>query len=282
MIHEKAPAKINLTLDVIGKREDGYHELNMVMTTVDLYDRLSISETDEDRIIITTNRRYLPVDNKNLSYKAAKLIKEQYGIKKGVRIHINKNIPVAAGLAGGSSDAAATLRGLDRLWKLNMSFEELSEIGARIGSDVPFCIYGKTALATGRGEIIKPIKPAPKCWVILVKPKFGVSTKHIFSNVEVNSLKHPDTKAMLDAVLNGDYKSMCKNLGNSLEDVTFKRYPDVKKIKEKLLKYGADAALMSGSGPTVFAFVYRENKKNRLINSLDQDKYQIFAVRMLG
>lgn len=177
---EKAPAKINLCLDVLHKRDDGYHEMEMVMTSVDLADRIVLKTIEENQIVIHSNNGFLPLDQRNHAYKAAKLFKDTYHIEKGVDITIEKNIPIAAGLAGGSSDAAATLRGLNRLWQLNLSNDELALIGEKIGSDVPYCIYGGTAYATGRGEKIQQIDAIPQCWVVLVKPKKGISTWTVF------------------------------------------------------------------------------------------------------
>ncbi|MEK6190475.1 MAG: 4-(cytidine 5'-diphospho)-2-C-methyl-D-erythritol kinase, partial [Carnobacterium alterfunditum] len=173
-IIEKAPAKINLSLDVLYKRADGYHEMEMVMTSIDLADRIVLKTIEEDRIVIQSTNGFLPLDQRNHAYKAAKLLKDTYQIEKGVSISIEKKIPIAAGLAGGSSDAAATLRGLNRLWHLNLSNDELALLGEKIGSDVPYCIYGGTAYATGRGEKIQQIDTLPQCWVVLVKPKKGI------------------------------------------------------------------------------------------------------------
>src|SRR5919108_4786235 len=175
-IFEKAPAKINLSLDVIYKREDGYHEVEMIMTMVDLADRIEMQELPRDTIIISSQAGYIPLDEKNLAFQAAQLIKERYEVKQGVYIHLDKKIPVAAGLAGGSSDAAATLRGLNRLWQLNIPVEELQGLGAQLGSDVPFCVTGGTAVARGRGEKLEPIGSPPQCWVVLAKPPINVST----------------------------------------------------------------------------------------------------------
>ena len=187
IVYEKAPAKINLTLDILRKREDGYHEVEMVMTMVDLADRLELKTLDRDTIIIASPVGYIPVDEKNHAFQAAKLIKERYGVKQGVYIHIDKQIPVSAGLGGGSSDAAATLRGLNRLWNLNISEQELQELAAEIGSDVPFCVTGGTALATGRGEKLKRVKSPPPCWVILAKPAISVSTAEMYRNFDVSA-----------------------------------------------------------------------------------------------
>ncbi len=282
MIIEKAPAKINLALDVINKRDDGYHNLKMVMTTIDLYDRITFEKIDENKIILNSNKHYLPNDDKNLAYKAAKLIKENYKIDKGIKIYIDKNIPVAAGLAGGSSDAAATIRALNKMFKLEMNLSDMINIGEKIGSDVPFCIYNKTAIAEGRGEILTPIRKVPKCWVVLVKPKFGVSTKEIFGNVNYLDIFHPNVEQVISSLNNQDYYQLCSMIGNSLENVTFKLYPEVQEIKKKLLLLGVDAALMSGSGPTVFGFVKKEKKAKKILNSIDTNKYKVYAVRILG
>lgn len=282
MIIEKAPAKINLALDVINKRKDGFHNLKMVMTTVDLFDRITFEKIDDDKIILNSNKHYLPNDDRNLVYKVVKLIKDIYKIKTGVKIYIDKNIPVAAGLAGGSSDAAATIRALNKMFKLGMNLSDMIKIGEQIGSDVPFCIYNKTAIAEGRGEILTPINKMPKCWVILVKPKFGVSTKEIFDNINYPNLEHPDVDQIILALINQDYHQLCSLIGNSLENVTFNLYPEVKEIKEKLLLLDVDAALMSGSGPTVFGFVKKEKKAKKILNSIDKSKYKVYAVRILG
>lgn len=279
---EKAPAKINLSLDVLYKRPDGYHEVEMIMTTIDLADRIELTTLPRDEIRIQSLNRYVPNDRRNLAYQAANLMKEKFDIKKGVLIVIDKVIPVAAGLAGGSSDAAATLRGLNKLWNLGLTLEELAELGAEIGSDVPFCVYGGTALAKGRGEKITELPPPPPCWVVLAKPDIGVSTADIYSRLDVGMITHPDTKAMMQAIINQDYEGICKNAGNVLEEVTLKLYPQVASIKEHMLRFGADAALMSGSGPTVYALVRHDSRMQRIYNGLRGFCDLVFAVRMLG
>jgi 4-diphosphocytidyl-2-C-methyl-D-erythritol kinase len=279
---EKAPAKINLSLDVLYKREDGFHEVEMIMTTVDLADRVYLRDIQNDEIKIVSHSRYIPNDNRNLAYQAADLIKRKCSIKKGVEIEIEKNIPVAAGLAGGSSDAAATLRGLNKLWDLGLTLDELAEMGAAIGSDVSFCVYGGTALATGRGEIIKHIQAPPNCWVVLAKPTIGVSTADVYKSLDISKISHPNTKAMLHAIENQDYKSVCNAMGNVLESVTLRNYPEVQQIKSQMEKFGADAVLMSGSGPTVFGLVEHETRMHRICNGLMGFCDQVFAVRMLG
>nr|EJQ87704.1 4-diphosphocytidyl-2-C-methyl-D-erythritol kinase [Bacillus cereus HuA4-10] len=278
----KAPAKINLSLDVLGKRQDGYHEVKMIMTTIDLADRLELMELAEDRIEILSHNRYVPDDQRNLAYQAAKLLKEKFNVKKGVSITIEKTIPVAAGLAGGSSDAAATLRGLNKLWNLGLTIEELAELGAEIGSDVSFCVYGGTAVATGRGEKIEHIKTPPSCWVILAKPHIGVSTADVYGNLKLNRVTHPNVDKMVEVINDGDYKGICDTVGNVLEDVTFVMHPEVARIKAQMKRFGADAVLMSGSGPTVFGLVHHDSRMHRIYNGLKGFCEQVYAVRLLG
>ncbi|WP_242237935.1 4-(cytidine 5'-diphospho)-2-C-methyl-D-erythritol kinase [Bacillus cereus group sp. BfR-BA-01316] len=278
----KAPAKINLSLDVLGKRQDGYHEVKMIMTTIDLADRLELMELAEDRIEILSHNRYVPDDQRNLAYQAAKLLKGKFNVKKGVSITIEKTIPVAAGLAGGSSDAAATLRGLNKLWNLGLTIEELAELGAEIGSDVSFCVYGGTAIATGRGEKIEHIKTPPSCWVILAKSHIGVSTADVYGNLKLNRVTHPNVDKMVEVINDGDYKGICDTVGNVLEDVTFVMHPEVARIKAQMKRFGADAVLMSGSGPTVFGLVHHDSRMHRIYNGLKGFCEQVYAVRLLG
>ncbi|MCJ8010012.1 4-(cytidine 5'-diphospho)-2-C-methyl-D-erythritol kinase [Lederbergia wuyishanensis] len=278
----KAPAKINLTLDVLGKRADGYHEVEMVMTTIDLADRIELENRDDGQIIIISHSRFVPEDQRNLAFQAAKLLKERFNIQNGVSISIDKAIPVAAGLAGGSSDAAATLRGLNTLWNLNLTMDELADLGSEIGSDVAFCVYGGTGLARGRGEKVTKLPAPPNCWVILAKPSIGVSTADVYRNVDLKKIDHPNTEAMIKAIQNQQYDEVCRNLGNALEKVTLQMYPEVQHIKEQMEKFGADAVLMSGSGPTVFGFVQHDSRLQRIYNGLRGFCDQVFAVRMLG
>ena len=278
----KAPAKINLSLDVLYKRRDGYHEVEMVMTTIDLADRLEIEEISANDIKLFSQYRFVPDDDRNLAFQAAKLIKERFGIKQGVSISLEKNIPVAAGLAGGSSDAAAVLRGLNTMWRLGLTSHELAKLGAEIGSDVSFCVYGGTALAKGRGELITPLPSPPHCWVILAKPTIGVSTADVYKRLNLNEISHPNTQAMIEALQTNDYKKLCNNLGNVLENVTLQLHPEVTAIKEHMIKFGADAVLMSGSGPTVFGLVQYESRLHRIYNALRGFCDQVYAVRMIG
>lgn len=281
-IYEKAPAKINLSLDVLYKRPDGFHEVEMVMTMVDLADRLEMAELSSDTIIISSQAGYIPLDEKNLAFQAAKLIKDRYHVNKGVYIHLDKQIPVSAGLAGGSSDAAATLRGLNRLWQLGLSQTELMELGGEIGSDVPFCIRGGTALASGRGEQCKSLPAPPQCWVILAKPPVHVSTADIFGRLQLDQIeKRPDTQGLIEALEQKDFYRLCETMGNVLEEVTVSMYPQVEQIKDCMVRLGADGVLMSGSGPTVFGLVSKQNKAVRIYNGLRGFCKDVFAVRLL-
>ncbi|MCA0993677.1 4-(cytidine 5'-diphospho)-2-C-methyl-D-erythritol kinase [Pseudalkalibacillus hwajinpoensis] len=278
----KAPAKINLALDVLHKRPDGFHEVEMVMTNVDLADRLELTELRRNEIIIESTSGFVPDDQRNLAFQAAALLKNKFNIRQGIAIKIDKQIPVAAGLAGGSSDAAATLRGLNELWELGLTYDELADIGSEIGSDVAFCVYGGTALAKGRGEIIKPIDSPPPCWVILAKPSIGVSTAEVYRRLRTSEMDHPDVEGMMQAIEDKNYEAICDLLGNVLEDVTLKLHPEVRQIKEKMESLGADGVLMSGSGPTVFGLTRHESRMQRIYNGLRGFCGQVYAVRLLG
>ncbi|QQP70366.1 4-(cytidine 5'-diphospho)-2-C-methyl-D-erythritol kinase [Carnobacterium sp. CS13] len=278
---EKAPAKINLSLDVLQKREDGYHELEMVMTSIDLADRVTLKTIADNQISIRSNNGFLPLDQRNHAYKAALLIKETFDIQLGVDIVIEKKIPIAAGLAGGSSDAAATLRGLNQLWDLGLTLEELAVLGAEIGSDVPYCVYGGSAFATGRGEKIEPLDEIPQCWVVLVKPKKGISTGTVFSALAYDTIEHPDTQAMLAAIKTQNYNKMTQYAGNALEKTSIIRQPAIETIKQKMLQFGADTALMSGSGPTIFALCRKYSRAQRVYNGLKGFCNEVYLVRTL-
>jgi len=278
----KAPAKINLALDVLHKRPDGFHEVEMIMTTIDLADRVELELLHDDKIHILSHNRYVPDDQRNLAFQAAQLLKDRFHVKQGVKISIEKTIPVAAGLAGGSSDAAATLRGLNKLWNLGLSMDELAELGSEIGSDVSFCVYGGTALAKGRGEIITQIPAPPTCWVILAKPFIGVSTAEVYRRLNIAETVHPNIAGMIEAINAHDYQEVCVNVGNVLEEVTLNLHPEVALIKEQMKRFGADAVLMSGSGPTVFGIVQHDSRMHRIYNGLRGFCDQVFAVRMLG
>ncbi len=283
-ISVKAPAKINLTLDVLGKRDDGYHEVEMVMTTIDLADRIDIYPRNDEKITIDSSACFVPLGEKNHVYQIAQILRTKLGIRKGVHFYIHKNIPVAAGLAGGSSDAAAAIRGLNQLWDLGLSIEEMAVIGAEVGSDVSFCVYGGTALAQGRGEIITPLPAPPPAWVILAKPPNGVSTADIYGKVTMDEIRrHPARSAdMVKAIMERDYQTVYQTMGNHLETVTLSLYPEVRRLKKQMLRFGADVSLMSGSGPTVFSLVDKESRVSRIYNGLRGFCKDVFAVRILG
>ena len=248
----KARAKVNLALDVLGKRPDGYHNLRMVMQAINLYDRVRVGLVDRG-IQLRCNDKSLPLDENNLAYRAAMLLKDRFQISQGAVIFIQKNIPVAAGLAGGSSDGAAVLKALNELWDIGLSREELMELGLALGADVPYCILGGTALAEGIGEVLTPLRGLPKTWMVLVKPEIDVSTRWVYTHLVLDTLANrPDIDAMVRAVELGDISAVAKGLGNVLENVTANRYPIINSIKERLTKAGALGSAMSGSGPTGF------------------------------
>lgn len=249
----KALAKINLGLDVIRRREDGYHEVKMVMQTIHLYDRIQLRRTKETDIQVRTNLFYLPTNENNLVYKAAKLLKDEFQIPEGVDINLKKFIPVAAGMAGGSSDAAAVLYGMNRMFRLGLSLQELMDRGVKIGADVPYCIMRGTALAEGIGEKLTPLRPVPKCPVLIAKPPISVSTKFVYENLKLDeNTVHPDMDAVVKAIEERNLKKMAANMGNVLESVTCVHYPVISQLKELMKEHGAINAMMSGSGPTVF------------------------------
>lgn len=281
IVEEKAPAKINLSLDVLHKRDDGYHEMELVMTSIDLADRLTLTLLEENRILIESNNGFLPLDERNIAYRSAMLLKKQFNIRQGVHIYIEKNIPIAAGLGGGSSDAAATLRGLNRLWNIGLDLDELAELGAQIGSDVPFCIYGGSAYAYGRGEKIKPLEEVPQCWVVLVKPRRGISSWTVFEGLDVDKLAHPDTESILDAIDCMDYSTMADHLGNALENISMHKQPKIEQIKQKMLQFGADTALMSGTGPTIYGLCQKYSRAQRVFNGLKGFCNEVYLVRTL-
>lgn len=251
----KAYGKINLGLDVLRKREDGYHEVRMIMQTVGIFDRIDLIRTAEPGIQVETNLYYLPTNENNLVYKAAKLLMDEFQITEGVQIRLRKFIPVAAGMAGGSSDAAAVLFGVNKMFRLGLSTAQLMERGVKIGADVPYCILRGTALSEGIGEILTPLPPVPQCQVLIAKPAISVSTKFVYDNLHANALKpeqHPDIDGILQAIRDQDIYGIAGRLGNVLETVTIKEYPVIQQIKDTMLESGAIGSLMSGSGPTVF------------------------------
>ncbi len=264
-----ANAKINLSLDVLGKRADGYHELEMVMCEIPLSDIVKIKKSG--KINIKCNLRYIPVDERNIAYKAAKAFFEYTKIKGGAEIEIKKNIPVSAGLAGGSTDGAAVLKGLNTLYETNLTEEELENIGNTVGKDIPFCIKGGVCLAKGTGEKLTTLKKLPDCYIVLVKPeKINVSTKDIFTRFDSEKTElHPHTKGLVEAILNSDIKNMSRMMYNVLENVTAGLYPVISDIKNKFVSDGAMGAVMSGSGPSVFAIF---DDKETALKSYDNFK----------
>lgn len=249
----QAFAKINLGLDVLGKREDGYHEVRMIMQTIRMYDQLDMRKSVEPGIHLTTNKKYIPVDENNLVWRAAKLMMDTCGIIEGVSIHLHKVIPVAAGMAGGSSDAAATLVGMNRLFHCGLSKEKLMELGVQIGADVPYCVMRGTALAEGIGERLTSLPGIPMCYVLIGKPGINVSTKFVYGNLHLDEVtEHPDIDGMVEAIRNHDLYGITDRMGNVLESVTCPAYPVIDEIKAQMMKNGAVNAMMSGSGPTVF------------------------------
>ena len=254
---EKAFAKINLGLDIVGKRPDGYHEVNMVMQSIALADEIEILPAEQ--ISVTTDKADIPDGRENLAWKAAMLMAEKYGQNPNVQIRIRKKIFSAAGLAGGSADAAAVLRGLNRFWQLGLSAEELEALAAELGSDVPFCVRGGTAAATGRGEILEPLADMPETWLVLAKPRVSVSTAWAYQNFRNEDVTaRPNITAMKTAIKSSDKQGIIACMGNVLESVTCKAYAEIDAIKEIMLANGAEISLMSGSGPTVFCFVDSE------------------------
>lgn len=249
----KALGKINLGLDILGRRENGYHDVRMVMQTVYLYDRVILEKTRETGIEISTNLSYLPVNENNIAYKAAELLQREFGIREGIRISLEKHIPVAAGMAGGSSNAAAVLFGMNRMFDLGLSEEGLKERGVTLGADVPYCIMRGTVLAEGIGEILTPLPPLPKCYVLIAKPPLSASTKTVYEKIDREGIKgHPDIDGILAGLREGDLDRVAGSMGNVLEQVMLEEHPVLQRIKDVMVGSGALNAMMSGSGPTVF------------------------------
>lgn len=249
----KALGKINLGLDVLGKRPDGYHDVRMVMQTIYLYDQITITKRKESGIGLSTNLFYLPVNENNLAYRAAKLLMDEFEIRSGVDIFLEKHIPVAAGMAGGSSNAAAVLYGINRMFDLGLSMEELMKRGVSLGADVPYCIMRGTVLAEGIGEILTPLPPMPRCQIVVAKPPVSVSTKMVYEKIDSRRIvEHPDIDGIIEGLKEGDVTKTASRMGNVLEQVTVEEYPVIDKIKKLMNEGGAKGAMMSGSGPTVF------------------------------
>jgi 4-diphosphocytidyl-2-C-methyl-D-erythritol kinase len=246
-------AKVNLGLDVVGRRDDGYHEVRMVMQTLSLHDHLVMEKQSNGRVSMKTNLRYLPTNQNNLVIQAIELLREEFHITDGVRVNLKKVIPVAGGMAGGSSDAAAAIFGMNKLFDLHMSRKDMMERGVKLGADVPYCIMRGTALAEGIGEILTPLPGIMKCGVLIAKPAFSVSTKKVYEAFDsLKDVSHPDIDGLIQAVQDEDFEGIIQKMGNNLADVTKRMHPVIDQIEKEMEQAGARRAMMSGSGPTVF------------------------------
>lgn len=272
-----ARAKINLSLDVIGKRENGYHELKMIMQELDLKDRVTISKSESTKdtknhkmeIEITCDNPYVPLDEKNIVWKAVVLMSEEYDIEGKVKIHIEKRIPLSGGMGGGSTDAAATLKGINELWKLQITDEKLMELGLKLGADVPFFVRGGTALAEGIGEQLTPLTPFKDRWILIANPGFNVSTKDVYQHLNLEKLKdRPIMRDIISFIELGDTESLAKNMKNALESVTIPMHPEIREIKKAMIRCGALGSLMSGSGASVFGIFERASDLDRCSREL--------------
>ncbi len=269
----KALAKINLGLDVLGRRENGYHDVRMVMQTIHLYDDVILEKTKEPGIHLETNLSYLPVDENNIAYKAAKLLQDEFGITEGIRIRLKKYIPVAAGMAGGSTNAAAVLFGMNRMYGLGLTEQQLKDRGVKLGADVPYCIMRGTVLAEGIGEILTPLPPMPKCYVLIAKPGISVSTKIVYEKFDaLKDVEHPDIDRLMLGLENGKLAEVASSMGNVLEGVTIDLYPVIENIKQVMKQEGALNAMMSGSGPTVFGIFEDRRTAKKAYNVLKEKK----------
>lgn len=278
----RAAAKINLAIDVLRKRPDGYHDVSMIMQSVALYDTITVRAL-KGEIKVTSNTDNIPTDKGNIVYKAAEFLKTKYNVKEGALINIEKTIPVAAGLAGGSADAALTLKLLNKVWNLRLSKNEILEAGKKLGSDVPFCIQGGTALAEGLGEKLTPLSGIPDCLILLAKPAMTISTKEVYEGLNLADIKErPDIKNMINCIDEKNLEGIAANMCNVLETVTVKKCPKIEELKEKLVEYGALGSMMSGSGPTVFG-IFKDNSS--AYNAYDHIKdmvSEVFVVKTIN
>ena len=278
-IRLKANGKINIGLDVTGKRPDGYHLVKMILQTVDLYDDVLVRKIPEG-IQIKTNKPFIPCDERNLAYKAAKAVIDYCGIKEGVRIDIGKRIPVAAGMAGGSTDAAAVLKAMDKIFELGLSAEVMDELAVKLGADVPFCLRRGTYLAEGIGEELTKLPDMPHCFCLLVNPGFGVSTKQAYDRIdEIEDLKHPDIERIISGLGRKDKWEVADAMGTVLEQAVIPEHPEIGKIKEKMKSLGAIGTMMSGSGPTVFGLFETEEQQDRAFQAFEGEGYGKFKIK---
>ena len=280
-IELKSRAKINLSIDVLGKRQDGYHSVEMIMQTIDLFDIIKIFSLDEDTIIINSNSEDIPVDSSNIMYKAASLIKQEFNIKKGIKIYIDKNIPVAAGMAGGSSNAAAVLVGLNKLWNLNLSKDKLKEMGLQLGADVPFCIEGEASLAENIGEKLTNIEGLSQdAFILVCKPELFVSTKEVYESIDSKIIKkRPDNKLLIRLLKENNIELLSKSMYNVLESITKEKYPVISEIEKIMINNRALGAMMSGSGPTVFGLYNNEEDAEKCKKILLENFKQVYLVK---
>lgn len=270
-IQLKALGKINLGLDVLGKRENGYHDVRMIMQTVYLYDEVTLEKRQEPGITVSTNLIYLPTDETNIAYRAAKILLDEFGERRGVAIHLKKHIPVAAGMAGGSADAAAVLFGMNRMFGWKLSEKELMERGVTLGADVPYCIMRGTALAEGIGEKLTRLPAMPKCHLLIAKPPISVSTKLVYEKLDALAIvDHPDIDGIIEGLKDRDLIRVAGSMGNVLQNVTETEYPVITQIKEKMIKGGAINAMMSGSGPTVFGLFKERSMAKKTAEQIRQ------------
>lgn len=276
-----AYAKINLTLDVVRKRDDGYHDVDMIMQTVGLCDKITVEKAPEG-ITLSGTGKNLPYDESNLAHKAAKLFLEESETPGGAKIHIEKNIPICAGLGGGSSDAAAVLCGLNELYGAPFSKDDLAKLGAKLGADVPFCILKGTASASGIGDVIKPLPKLPKYPVVLIKTEIDISTPWAYKSLDLGALNHPNTKHAVQCIQNGDFNTLWQVCGNAFESAVFKHYPEIREIKEKTALFGASLALMSGSGSTVFGIFEDEGKAKAAYDFFKDKIKETFLTSTIG
>lgn len=278
----KAAAKINLAIDVLRKRPDGYHDVSMIMQSVALYDTITVRAL-KGEIRVTSNTDKIPADKGNIAYKAAEYLKMKYNVKEGVLINIEKTIPVAAGLAGGSTDAALTLKLLNRAWNLKLSKSEILDAGKKLGSDVPFCIQGGTALAEGLGDKLTTLPGIPECLILLAKPPVSISTKEVYEGLALEGItKRPDIKEMSKCIEKGDLEGIAGNMCNVLETVTIKNCPQIVELKEKLMEYGALGSMMSGSGPTVFGIFKDSASAYNAYDHIKDMVSEIFVVKTIN
>lgn len=278
----RAFAKINLALDVVSERDDGYHELKMIMAPITLHDLITIEVTDKPGIILTTNSSRVPTDERNIMYKVAQAVMEKYKITKGIKMHCMKHIPSQAGLAGGSADGAAVIKAMNRLFKLHMSYEDMVELTKDIGSDIPFCIYNRLAVVSGKGEQFEFIHSSFNTNFLLVKPSRGVSTKRSFNALDMSTALHTDIYKMKAALIHEDYQGVVDTLGNTLEEPSIDFVPEIATIKKEMLELGFDGALMSGSGSCVFGMTNDEEILHKGYEYFKESYYFVRTTKLLS